>query len=156
MILSPEKELRAAVGMDRHLRDQQAPCLFIPNLYWPGLATQVLHIFLHTAYPHQPVLLFGFQTVELHVGFPEPFIQLFSLSVESRLFYPSGGMFPDEGFVHPHHRVDLLLAGGDFHVQRCRVLQHGDERFAILDDRFPVPQEQVVGLDEQRLDVILG
>ena len=33
VILSPEKDLRAAVGMDRHLRDQQAPCLFIPNLY---------------------------------------------------------------------------------------------------------------------------
>ena len=33
--------------MDRHLRDQQAPCLFIPNVYGPGLATQVLDIFLH-------------------------------------------------------------------------------------------------------------
>ena len=35
-VLAPEKELRTAIGMNRHLRDQQAPCLFIPNFYGPG------------------------------------------------------------------------------------------------------------------------
>ena len=28
-VFSPEKELSTAVGADRHLRDQQVPCLFI-------------------------------------------------------------------------------------------------------------------------------
>ena len=43
-VLAPEKELRAAVGVDRHLRDQQAPCLFIPNVDGTSLTTEVLHI----------------------------------------------------------------------------------------------------------------
>lgn len=30
-ILSPEKEFRAAIRVNRHLRDKQVPCLFIPN-----------------------------------------------------------------------------------------------------------------------------
>ncbi len=32
-ILSPEKEFRAAIRTNRHLRDKQVPCLFIPNCY---------------------------------------------------------------------------------------------------------------------------
>ena len=43
-VLSPEKELGEAVGVNRHLRDQQAPCLFIPNVHGTSLTTEVLHI----------------------------------------------------------------------------------------------------------------
>ena len=31
-VLAPEKELGAAVDINRHLRDRQAPCLFIPTV----------------------------------------------------------------------------------------------------------------------------
>lgn len=142
--------------MDRHLRHQQAPCLFIPNFDGARLATQVLDIFLHDACPHQPVLFFSFQAIQLRVGLPEPLIVSCGLLVEFFLRDAGDGMFTDEGFVHLHHRVDLLLGGSDLRVQRRRVLQHGDERFAVIDDRFPVPEEEVVGFDKQRLDRILG
>ena len=42
-VLAPEKELSAAVSVNRHLRDQQAPCLFVPSINGGGLATQVLY-----------------------------------------------------------------------------------------------------------------
>ena len=35
-VFSPEKELGAADGVNRHLRDQQATCLFIPNIDRPA------------------------------------------------------------------------------------------------------------------------
>jgi len=142
--------------MNRHLCDQQAPCLFIPNFDGASLTTHVLYIFLHAAYPHQSVLLLAFQAVQLRIGLPETLVVGCSLLVELFLRDAGDGMFPDEGFVHLHYCVDLLLGGGDFRVQHCRVLKHRHECFAVLYDRFPVLQEQVVGFDEQRLDRVLG
>ena len=142
--------------MNRHLRDQQAPCLFIPNFDGSCLATQALHVFLHAACPHQPVLFFSFQAIQLSISLPEALVVSCSLLVECCLFNPGDSVLTDERFVQFHHRVDLLLSGSDFRVQGCRVLQHRYERFTVCDDRLPVPQEQVVGFDEQRLDRILG
>ncbi len=78
--------------MNRHLCDQQAPSLFIPNFDGASLATQVLHIFLHAAYPHQPVLLLRFQAVQLRVGLPEPLVVGRSLLVEFLLWDAGDGM----------------------------------------------------------------
>ena len=70
--------------MNRHLRDQQAPCLFIPNFDGSCLATQALHVFLHAACPHQPVLFFSFQAIQLSISLPEALVVSCSLLVECK------------------------------------------------------------------------